>query len=471
MALRPLLERLRDERGIALVMALGMILVLTVSVTTVIHFSSAGSRESSRSLADQQAHALAEAALNDARSVLWSSTEPLNPGSVPEETVPYEEGTATHSGELNDTTWTLTGVGTVRNPTGPGAGDVTRTLTSRVSVGGGTATAEGPNAVWNYIYADSTTVCSSLTNTAEITVPVFVRGDLCMSLNSRILAPLVQVGHVASFTGDARIGAASRYIETARIQYCLRNDVLQACSPAVRVYANEYSTTPEGLTKPPVDFDEWYANAKPGPMHPCTGGSFPGGFDSAGDFTRNNSRATVDLTPAAAYDCQVEEDGQVVGRLTWTPGSPGTLQIAGTIFFDGPITLNSTDYAVYQGRGTIYSSGKITFSSSARLCGVAACDATWDASANLLAFVSSSSSGTNDFLVQNSAKFQGAVYTDGEFRESNSGTVWGPIISNWFEISNSGRNHPVPMGTLLPGMPSHDDEVTTLNNVEGGYGE
>src|SRR4051812_39205199 len=48
-------ERLRDESGIALVMALGIMLVLSIALATVIGFTAAGSRDAQRTNAGQKA--------------------------------------------------------------------------------------------------------------------------------------------------------------------------------------------------------------------------------------------------------------------------------------------------------------------------------------------------------------------------------------------------------------------------------
>jgi hypothetical protein len=104
---------------------------------------------------------------------------------------------------------------------------------------------------------------------------------------------------------------------------------------------------PTTLTKPPVDLTYWYQNASPGPLNACTVGSVPGGFDSGTGGTAvppnpNRSRPSFDLTPSTAYSCQT-----ATGQLTWTPGSPGTLVINGTIFFDGDISMSNNANAVY----------------------------------------------------------------------------------------------------------------------------
>ena len=51
-ARRPPRARLSDERGIALVMALGIMLVLTLTLTTVVFFTSASARDAQRSVVE-----------------------------------------------------------------------------------------------------------------------------------------------------------------------------------------------------------------------------------------------------------------------------------------------------------------------------------------------------------------------------------------------------------------------------------
>ena len=148
------------------------------------------------------------------------------------------------------------------------------------------------------------------------------------------------------------------------------------------------------FVKPPVDLPYWYSNAKPGPKQACTSQSgTPPAFDN--DATMNRSLPTaVDLTPALAYDCQVKDaEGNLLGRIAWTPGNPGTLTIAGTLFFDGNISFNNSASAVYVGRATLYAAGTISINNSSKLCGVAGCNANWDPTVNLLAFVAGSSTG------------------------------------------------------------------------------
>src|SRR4029450_12791051 len=64
------LARLSDERGIALIMALGILFVLTISLGTVLYVTSASARHAEHSNAGQKAYALAEAGVNNALAVL-----------------------------------------------------------------------------------------------------------------------------------------------------------------------------------------------------------------------------------------------------------------------------------------------------------------------------------------------------------------------------------------------------------------
>src|SRR5919204_2470078 len=103
-----LLGRLGDERGIALVMALGIMFVLTIALTMVLFFTSASARDANRSNAGQKAYTLAEAGVNNALAVLnshYPSTIPYPgdtpPGTfLPTRTNSYPDGTATWSGTL-----------------------------------------------------------------------------------------------------------------------------------------------------------------------------------------------------------------------------------------------------------------------------------------------------------------------------------------------------------------------------------
>jgi hypothetical protein len=469
--LHRLRARLRSERGFALVLALGAMFVLGATGASVAYYATSNASSSARSAADKTAEALAEAGLNIAYATLYNAPDPRNAQAVPLGSRQMEGGTAEWWGTLAGSTWTLVGRGTVRNPAGPKP--LVRRRTGQVAIQTGQK-GSANNAIWNYLYADSLASCTTLSNSVTIDIPLYVRGDLCMNNSAQVVGSHLQVGgtvtinntaQVSSTVTEAHIGGGCRLGSSGQLH--------NPCSAADHVYAAQVDSSPTGLTKPPVDLANWYANADLGPHRNCSVGSFPGGFDD--DGVLNRSRGPVDLMPSSAYDCRyVDGEGNVIGQLTWTPGqgeSPGSLIAKGTIYFDGDITLSGNAFGVYSGRATIYSSGTISFSNNVKLCGSAGCDATWNANQDLLAFIAGSSTDDIGFSLSNNTKFQGAVYAVNDYSESNSADMWGPVIARQLFISNNTHNHYVPFGTLLPGMPATYEEVTVLAPVSGGFGE
>src|SRR3712207_4790143 len=124
MGVRKKLSRLmtlfRREEGIALVVALGMSVVLGISGTTAVVYSTHNQTSAARSKVERSAQSLAEAGLAPAFSTLYGSGTPTMPNAVPSRTIPMNGGTVTYYGVLNGQTWTLVGVGRLPNPGAPG---------------------------------------------------------------------------------------------------------------------------------------------------------------------------------------------------------------------------------------------------------------------------------------------------------------------------------------------------------------
>src|SRR5688572_26089874 len=127
----------RRQDGITLVMAVGILGVLTLTGTTLIYYSSANARSAEYSVDNASAYDLAEAGIDEMMAVLSKpENNALKPELLPETTHTYDAGTVTWSGTLSalTQTWTLTSTGKIKNPTGTNASDVTRTLTAKVPV-------------------------------------------------------------------------------------------------------------------------------------------------------------------------------------------------------------------------------------------------------------------------------------------------------------------------------------------------
>jgi hypothetical protein len=450
--LRNRLHSLRhDESGIVLILAIVIMSVLTIVLATTIAFTSASGRHSGTSNAGQKALALAEAGVNNATSTLFNMADPSTGpasscGSATGETWCYQRAGST----LGTMVWTLTGTGTVSNPAVTG-GNVTRTVTHQYRL--------GTSPLWQWNYSDAPPgSCMNVSNNVTIGQPLFVRGDLCIGNNAHFMGSALQVGGKLNINNNGSAGTAASPILEAKLAGCGSDS--HACTTADSVYANPpISRTIDNLTKPPVDLAGWYTNAQPGPMHPCTSGTgITGGFDT--DTTFNTNRASFTLTPGTSYSCIVTSGSATVGQLIWN-ASTGVLQVAGTIFFDGPILVTAA--ATYTGSGTIYAAGAITFANNAQLCGVAACDATWDPGTNLLVLVAGAATGIG-FQMLNNAVFQGASYVVSDYSAANNSINWGPVIAHQLDIKNNTGFKAVT--TVPPGAPGAN---TTLQEVPGSW--
>jgi hypothetical protein len=424
-----------------------------------------------RATADQRAFGLAETGLSYAFSSLENAADPYSPSSVPSTTVTLPGGTVTYVGSLSGTTWTLTGTGTVPNPSGPHAANVVRTVSAQAQV---TTSTQADMRPWNYLFVDQPSGCITLGNSVTLDVALYVRGNLCLTNNSQVSSPAVHLLGDLSVENSAQIGSPGSPIpEFASTGTCSYSGTVTTCGPPSHVYASTIGTSPPAISKPTADLAYWYANADLGPASNCTSGSFPGGFDN--DATLNVSRGNVDLTPASAYDCRKVVGGQTVAQLTWQPGSPGTLTVKGTIYFDGNLTWSNLNLIQYDGRATVYASGQLVMQNRADLCGVPACNATWDPRVDLIVFVAGSlvaAGGTTSVGgdIGNHVNFQGALYIVNDFDMDNNTTIWGPVITRSTTISNSALIHAPPFPIeYMQGMPAATQTVTSVDPIQGSY--
>jgi len=346
-----------DERGIALVMALGILVVCAIMVTTVVAYTSSGQRTSYFSKARLTAFDAADAGMNNAFSVLNLPTNnsldagilppchTANPDtSTPGATNPtwftsstnltalttwnknlYGTATAYWCGDFDryGAQWFLRSIGSIRNPTSQNPGTTTRTLSSRVTIQP-TLTQPKNNPVWDYLYAGHTgSSCDqTLNNNISGASRMYVAGNLCLSPNVNLAQSTVIVGGNLDVANNAAVGAntsMSTRVETyvgGNCRYGSNNPPWVACSG--NQDANHiFSKLADGATvavnhtapivAPPLaDFAGWYQNAIPGPAQSCTAasGTIPT-FDN-NYSTRDNSVSTVfDLTPSTSYTCRV----------------------------------------------------------------------------------------------------------------------------------------------------------------------
>jgi hypothetical protein len=451
------LQVFKSNRGmIALPLAIAILIVLAIAVVGVIAFSSAGARDSSRSQAENVAFSVAEAGVNVALSILGNAPNPTVPTLLPATTTTVEGGTVDYSGSYSNGVWTILATSHVANPSGPGTGEITRTLNQKVTVQPLVPGATAPE--WDRLFHNRTDVCLTI-DTVTIPASVTSRGDLCLLRTAKITGSrsLVEVGRDVTIAApNGAIGAAGSPISRAEVVGTCKYGSQAAhspCSGVDTVYAGTYTTTPPHLVKPTVDMAYWYDHAKPGPKHPCTTGSFPGGFDNDALWNRSlpdygNDNEDIDqVTPSfVSYSCKVIENGQLVGEISWDHNTH-VLKIHGTIFIDGNVRFDRDGQLVnYQGRAIIYAAGDLEYDEVVCAGGNGTRNcwsdmSNWDPEQNMMIILSggwSEYDQGDDCCPLRPAAFQGVMYARDhclihqQFRSS------GPILCDEIRIQNLG---------------------------------
>ena len=453
---------LRRQDGLALPMALGMMMVLGISVAAILAFTESSQRSSARMNADQRAFSAAEAGVKTAIARLAGSTDPSVIAALPPATGSIDGATWSYTRSLSGLTWTITGTGTVPSPIA-GAAPVTRTVTEQVQI----TLAQTP---WEWAFAAAPPSCMTIRNNAIFTTPLYVNGNLCLSNNAQYRAPKLYVA--GTLTNSGTVGTAAERLERATLIGGCTGGVPNPhpCTQTDNVWATTITQTPAPLEKPPVNLTDAYLTAKPGPKANCNVGTVPGGgFDAPGDtsMTPNRNRVLFDLTPFTPYSCEYRDPttNALVGELKWTGGSGGMLTVNCIVYFDGDIRHAGT--ATYQGRGTIYASGKITFSINATLCGIADCSAGWDTYNNVLLMISGSIGYTDTYGIHlgNNSVFQGALYAVKGVYIDNNAKQWGPVIADSIYVDNNADQYKA-LVRLPPGAPGIEK---TVQPVVGGW--
>jgi len=243
------LSRLKDESGIALALALLVMIVLTISTTSLIYYTTTNQHSSQLSLSRDGAYRLAQAGINNAMAVLGDPPDPAtgignnaldknvfcglpgktytatSPDCVIRDTYAGANGYVDWKGVLNTGTavWLITSTGYVVNPNIHGTKAYSsRTLTVSVAVHP-TLTQPLNTPVWNYIYATKpasspASVCDeTLTQSVNISSPFYVEGNLCLNQTSQISkGPLVVKGRV-TLNNSSHAGTSAVPLSDAHI--------------------------------------------------------------------------------------------------------------------------------------------------------------------------------------------------------------------------------------------------------------
>ena len=92
---------------------------------------------------------------------------------------------------------------------------------------------------------------------------------------------------------------------------------------------------------------------------------------------------------------------------------------------------------------------------------MAACDATWDTTSDLLVLVAGESTLATGISLANNSVFQGAMYAVNDYSASNNVQNWGPVIARSVNISNN-AGQIMPLPSLPVGAPGAGSGVTVV---------
>lgn len=476
-----LLHRLCDETGMALVMALGVMVVIGIMGSSLVLYSQSNESAAQRSSKKQSARSLAEAGLESAISVLANpanaallASQSLIPASQPaspqisdaDGSKVWYWGTVTppvYSGQKG--IWRLTSMATVLTPNG-GTADITSTLYQDVQF---TPTSAQPSSTqaWNFIYSSATGAVypncdQTIYNNTAVNASLYVSGSLCLQTPSSITGPAsassppitLNVQGFLSLSSNTNVGTASTPLSGVRIAGgCWKSDTWRAtCGNPERVYPTSSTVVPF-IPKPVADFANWYQYSSPGPLNPCTTSTgTPPAWDN--NTTRDNSLSSViDLTPASAYSCTTP-----YGSIIWTPGTPGNLKVDGTMYIDGSLT-STASIVNYDGTGVIYLSGTFLHKNTS-LCAIVnssnnGCNASaWTTASNpdILLIATDGIGGqvpAGDGIEIRSANWQGALYATNTIEVSTTSSAQGPMVAPREIISQTG-GAPFPILLNVP---------------------
>jgi hypothetical protein len=488
--MRRVVLMLRQENGVALVMALGTMAILTTLAATLFSYTTANSRSASYGGTKDKANVAAEAGVNSAVAVLALSTNnaldpcllhpPTNPtGTTCASNAPfqasYDGGTVTWYGTLDQTSqlWSVTSTAAFPNPTGPGAAPITRRLHATVPI---SANQNDPanTAVWNYIIStktsNSTTCDVTLANTVQIAEPLYVAGNLCMNNSAQVLQPsttpvkLITLGKLILMSPQTSVGTLVQPIYEANVGGGCGASITLAthtCTVADKVFATTLLNTATPITLPVVDDANAYLSAKPGPMNPCsvTSGTPPVWDNDTtlnlATYPNGSVPAAFNLTPGANYTCQATDaSGNIVGQLDWNNATK-MLTIKGKMYIDGSVYSDNGAVNRYSGSATLYLSGTFSITNSTKICGSTAgvtCDFTaWTPNSNMLVVVAHGDNGSGySIAMANSTKWQGAFYATRGIDLGQSSIDEGPMFSSGINLGNSVQVKPLPAITNLP---------------------
>lgn len=502
--IRRILHRLaHGEEGVALVMALAIMLVASLTTAGLLVAGTANQRESLVSNNAKQAFELAQEAFAYDEGMLYSDGENGITPPTTRKTLPTQLNGGTGSYWLTQppsgsNVWSLTANGTM--------GNVTRTITANATPPSTTTVTE--DAVWNYLYTDSTSSCLSISGGVTVSIPILTRGNVCVTSGGHFTGSALQVGGTLTDTGGSNIGTSSAKVSTVQIGGCTAWNSSGSCttttSTGCTVQPSSTYTVAAGTSYCDGTHSPLYASSVTGslsvtPEMPCIGQSStldPQCTSTTAtwstlntvyntqkaatktgcptnlldnDTTLNNSLSASTVTAAmfpsnSSYDCKIVSGGSTIGELKWNAVGQycgnGTLTVSGIVYIDGSVNLGCGWKVQYSGQATIYFTGTVEQSGGTQLCGITNCTASWDPDVNGIIFIAGCwSNSTGSSLVSSKCVYitggstaQWGAYATTAYQVDGGSSNMGPVLANSATVGG-GASTLIPFHQFPPGTP------------------
>jgi Tfp pilus assembly protein PilX len=480
-------ERLRDESGIALIMALAVMLVLTVLVTATLAFTSSNSRDASLKQSGQSAYSLAEAGLSQAEAQLYlhyyksdgtatNNTTLYDASWFTGAGIPTSQQSPTSTAACTSTStcmswsvasWTpsgsvnvkgvlvLQGTGRVPNPTG--GTQLTRTVTDKIFIEQ-LPQYVPPPSYWTELYSGATgQPCDlQLGQTVNANAPIYVAGNLCLTSAASIEGSAVTlkvIGNIRLQNGGADIGKTTRVTSVQVGGGCVKSNNGSYITPCpintstTQIWDNSGRTTapaPAVETLPSVDWAGIAAEQAASTVS-CTNGV-------------SLSSATFHLTPSSGagstgYTCTISDgvSGATVGSITYN-SSAHTVALYGFVYLSGNLDLSTSSATTYTGVSSLFVAGTVTAANGTVLCvhvASGSCDMAnatntsspdyWDTTKSVLIVES------EGLMSATNLNFQGGLYSATEINlGGGQGSTQGPLVSPQLIIPGQSLNLSFP---------------------------
>jgi hypothetical protein len=443
---------LREEDGIALVIAIASMAILAITTTGVIVAGTANEDTAWVSMKGRSAFAVAQQALAYGEGMVYGDIAARVQPPTATQNLPTQPNGATGtftSSTFDGVSWHIVATGTI--------GGVTRTVFADVTPAQ-TITTQG-YALWHYLYEDAANP-GCVGGGAVITMPILAHGNFCVQgAGTKILGTL-EVGGNLSTSTNSQVGTSSSPVTRLRVVGTC-NTVTPgtgACNGTTSpIFASGIGQTLDANpVMPTVDFQSNYNAQALLTQTGCPAGLFDN------DTTMNNSVVDVGLIMLGStdYDCHVGTN-----EIKWNH-TTSALYVHGTLYFDGSLSIHSS--IQYTGQASLYFTGGVK-GNSAQLCGIASCTTSWNPDQNLIVFVADCVGLTTKCInLQGNSTMQFACFVTTEYFVAGGSVNMGPVLSNTFNLNGSG-NLLIPVDNFPPGTPTSATITTIVGQPPSGW--